>query len=84
VCEGRENRKKSTARRPAAERAAHEAVEVLRKLSFLTYTVKSTERSPPPRGATSTGEVSTSPGLVPTSPGLVAPRRALGFPRPAP
>jgi hypothetical protein len=84
VFEGRENRKKSTAPVPASERATHEAVGVLKKLTFLTYTVKSKKNPAPPRGGTSPGEISTSPGLVATNPGLVASRRRPDFRCPVP
>jgi hypothetical protein len=82
VCEGRENRKKSTVLLPADKRAAHEVAEVLRKLSFLTYSVTTNGETGPPHDATSPGENSTSPGLIPTTPGLVPTHRCPEIPRP--
>jgi hypothetical protein len=80
VCEGRENRKKSTVSLPADERGTEGPFESVKIEPFFTYNVKNGGTARPPRSEKSAGEISTSPGLVPTNPGLVAPRRRRRFP----
>jgi hypothetical protein len=82
VCEGRENRKKSTAPTLVSENRFYGALRSVKKAPFLTYTVKNAEEAPTARGEKSPGKISTSPGLVATSPGLVATRGGGRFPGP--